>query len=146
VTSRATLRSVSPSPAPPGHLSASSQRLWWRVLENYLLEDHHRELLRLALESLARLSDIALCQMCRRCGFAHPVLSRCYPEPSTRRATARQFVTDTRLAGAVSIHTTIAVEHVWTSAGPRHAGAIPLTTAGARFRGLQPASAVLRPY
>jgi hypothetical protein len=35
-------------------LSASSQRLWRRVLEDYLLEDHHRELLRLALESLDR--------------------------------------------------------------------------------------------
>jgi phage terminase small subunit len=47
-------------PKPPEHLSSASQTLWRSVIEDYELEPHHLELLRLALEALDR------CEQARR--------------------------------------------------------------------------------
>lgn len=44
-------------PAAPRHLSRRSKELWRSVLEDYELEIHHRELLRLALEALDRCEE-----------------------------------------------------------------------------------------
>jgi hypothetical protein len=41
-------------PTAPGHLTESSRALWSRIVADYELADHHRELLRLALEALDR--------------------------------------------------------------------------------------------
>lgn len=41
-------------PAPPGHLSAASKRLWTETVERYELAPHELRILRLALEAVDR--------------------------------------------------------------------------------------------
>lgn len=44
-------------PRPPRYLSASSKALWRKLLRDYVLEDHHVAVLRLACEALDRAEE-----------------------------------------------------------------------------------------
>ena len=49
---------IGPKAVPaPRHLTAASRRFWDSIVQEYVLEPHHRELLRLCCESLDRASE-----------------------------------------------------------------------------------------
>jgi hypothetical protein len=55
-------------PAPPGHLSEPSKRLWHETVEGYELAPHELRILRLALEALDR------CEQARRALRRHGII------------------------------------------------------------------------